>query len=98
MGTGNLAAQSNGEPALDSSLALQHRPHVNGPFYNPYIRDNRAGVVEQYESLPAQPKKKDDGQYRHKLAAELKLYDMSQHNQKMRLQDSLKTSLNHQLE
>jgi hypothetical protein len=81
----------------DSSLVLS-RPHVAGPFYKPYINENRSGIIKQYESLPVDPKQKDDNGYRHKLAAELKLYEKTQHEQKIRLQDSLKTSLSHQLE
>ena len=69
-----------------------------GPFYKPYINENRGGIIKQYEQLPVDPAQKDDNGYRHKLAAELKLYEKTQHDQKTRLQDSLKTSLKHQLE
>lgn len=69
-----------------------------GPFYKPYINENRSGIIKQYEQLPVDPAQKDDNGYRHKLAAELKLYEKTQHDQKTRLQDSLKTSLKHQLE
>jgi len=87
----------------EKSINDVQRPHPAGPFYKPYIANNKDRVWHEMEhegfndeSL-TQKKKREDWEYRNKLALELKLYEEAQCKTKQEMQNSLKKNLADQI-